>query len=294
MPTPTPKRETDQQLPDRVTMPLLALVTRESLDQDYVHAARRRAAGGEPPARSPDVRGVAAVTAVFGLMIALAAVQTARNADVDQASRDALVDRIDERKAEVDGLEERLDDLDDQLAELEAGGSRLRGQLAEQTVALRSLQVATGFVPVVGPGLRITVDDNPDGSEDGLVRASDLRRLVNGLWVARADAIAINGRRLTVRSPITQAGIAIQVNGNPLSPPYVVTAIGGEQMASAVRSTTSGVLFESLAQQFGFEVDRVAESEVELPAASPNLLRLRYAERPTADPDNQDSQEDLP
>ena len=50
---------------------------------------------------------------------------------------------------------------------------------------------------VHGPGLRITVSDNPDGSSDGRVRATDLRLLVNGLWQAGAEAIAINGRRLT-------------------------------------------------------------------------------------------------
>ncbi len=292
MPTPTPKRETDRQLPDRVTMPLLALVTRESLDQDYVHAARRRAAGGEPRARRANVRGVAAVAAVFGLMVALAAVQTARNADVDQASRDALVDRIDQRKAEVDALEERVDSLDEQLAELEAGGARLRGQLA----------AADGLAALAPGGHRLHRRwsgpgcGSPSTTTPTAATTAGCAPATCAGWSTGSGSPARTRSRSTAAGspcsrPITQAGIAIQVNGNPLSPPYVVTAIGGEQMASALRSTTSGVLFESLAQQFGFEVDRVAESEVELPAASPSLLRLRYAERPT---DNQDSEEDLP
>ena len=35
-------------LPDRVTMPLLDLVTREAVDEDYIQAARRRATKGLP------------------------------------------------------------------------------------------------------------------------------------------------------------------------------------------------------------------------------------------------------
>ena len=45
-PVDAPPRRPETPLPDRVTMPLLALVTNEAVDQDYVHAARRRVAAG--------------------------------------------------------------------------------------------------------------------------------------------------------------------------------------------------------------------------------------------------------
>ena len=85
------------------------------------------------------------------------------------------------------------------------------------------LALGTGFSAVEGRGLRVTVDDQPAGDPDGLVRATDLRVLVNGLWQAGAEAIAINGRRLTALSAIVNADIAIQVNKGPLSPPLDVT-----------------------------------------------------------------------
>jgi uncharacterized protein YlxW (UPF0749 family) len=277
-------------LPDRVTMPLLALVTREAVDEDYVHAARRRAAGGQPPAPSwGGHRGAAAVTAAFGLLVALAAVQTARNADVQEASRSALVDRIDERRADVAALEVRIDELRQQNAELQSTDQRTRGQLAETTVRLSTLQISTGFVAVSGPGLRVTVSDNPDGSTDGRVRASDLRLLVNGLWEAGAEAIAINGRRLSAMSAIVNSNIAVQVNRLPLTPPYVVTAIGEmPELQSGLATTTTGAQFRALADQFGFEVDRQNEAELLLPPAPDAQLRLRYAQQGTATPNNQE------
>ena len=55
-----------------------------------------------------------------------------------------------------------------------------------------------------------------------VVRDADLAILVDGLWNAGAEAIAINGQRLTALTPIRNAGPAIQVNSTPLVPPYVV------------------------------------------------------------------------
>ena len=280
-------------LPDRVTMPLLELVTREAVDEDYVHVARRRAAGDGPPApRRSGHRGAAVVTALFGLLVALAAVQTARNADVQEASREALVGRIDDRNAEVSSLEERIDAVREETAALRTTNARARGALGEATVQRRALQISTGFgVAVTGPGVRITVTDNPDGSADGRVRSSDLRLLVNGLWRAGAEAVAVNGRRLTALSAIVNANIAVQVNRVPLSPPYVVTAIGRDTLLGQLDASTSGARFQSLAAQFGFGVARQNEDEVLLPPAPETQLPLRWAE---SDAGLQDNGEETP
>jgi uncharacterized protein YlxW (UPF0749 family) len=274
-------------LPDRVTMPLLALVTAQAVDEDYVHAARRRAAGGGPSSpRWSGHRGAAVGTALFGLLVALAAVQTARNADVQEASRDALIDRIGTRQAEVSSARERISALRKENAGLQTADARTSGELAELTVRLRGLEISTGFVAVSGPGLRITVADNPDDSADGRVRATDLRRLVNGLWEAGAEAIAINGRRLSALSAIVNFNIAVSVNRSPLTPPYVVSAIGdAPAMRARLAETASGSQFQALADQFGFVVDPQNESELQLPQAPDIQLRLRWAETDPARPD---------
>jgi uncharacterized protein YlxW (UPF0749 family) len=277
-------------LPDRVTMPLLLLVTREAVDEDYVHAAQRRAAAGRArPASHPTrLRGAAAVTAVFGLLIALAAVQTARNADVSKASREALVERIDERRQTVESLDKRISDLQKGNGTRRTTSSRVQGQLAELTVKLRSLQVSTGFVAVRGPGMRITVSDNPDGTPDGRVRATDLRLLVNGLWQAGAEAIAINGRRLSGVSAIVNSSISVTVDQSPLTPPYVVSAIGDDTLAGRLESSSTAIQFQALAQQFGFVVDRQNDPELLLPSAPESQLRLRYAGQGSGGPANQE------
>jgi uncharacterized protein YlxW (UPF0749 family) len=171
-------------------------------------------------------------------------------------------------RAQNDGLVQQVADL------------TTAGQLLDE--ARSDLALSTGFAAAEGPGLRVTVDDQPQGDPDGLVRATDLRVLVNGLWEAGAEAIAINGRRLTSLSAIVNSAIAIQVNQGPLSPPYVVQAIGDQNLDADFVETQSGLTFLALAEQFGFVVERDTVSSLLLPAAPPSLQRLRYAERPSA------------
>ena len=59
----------------------------------------------------------------------------------------------------------------------------------------------------------MVVDDAPDTTDDKQrVLDLDLQKLVNGLWQVGAEAISINGQRLTSLSAIRDAGSSITVN----------------------------------------------------------------------------------
>ena len=98
------------------------------------------------------------------------------------------------------------------------------------------------------------------------------------------------GRPAPRRSPSTAAGsatsprivnsnIAIQVNRSPLTPPYVVAAIGDRDPRRAVLAEQRRPACGSrpLAEQFGFVVDRQNETELVPPGGPDAQLRLRYA-----------------
>ena len=68
-------------------------------------------------------------------------------------------------------------------------------------------------------------------SDTGRVRDRDMQRVVNGLWESGAEAISVNGQRLTALSAIRAAGDAILVDNKPLVPPYTVLAVGDGQAA---------------------------------------------------------------
>ena len=271
-------------LPSRVTTPLLTLITQQSLDEDYLHVAERRAAGEIPdnPARRPQVRA-GLVLVLFGLLVMTAVIQTNRNAGTDQAGRTTLIGRIDAERATVRSLQARIGRLDSTTTSQQAALSDLTDAAGSAQTRLRRIQIRTGYLAVRGPGVRITVTDPTTGDE--AVRDTDLRRLVNGLWQAGAEAIAINGQRLSVLSSIRNSGQVVNVNYQPLRPPYVVSAIGDTRTLQAdLLATASGAEFVGLVRQygFGFSMQNVDDDPgLVLPAAPARQLRSASILDPT-------------
>ena len=101
------RRERD--LPEHVTTPLLTLIVARSMDEDYAHVAQQRAAAGDvrPQVARPHLASVAAI-AVLGIMAAVVAAQTDRQADVDELSRAALVEQINSRSDDLQDLQGRV------------------------------------------------------------------------------------------------------------------------------------------------------------------------------------------
>lgn len=263
-------------LPPRVTMPLLTLITQQSLDEDYQHAAERRAGGAPPPHRPGTRRVAAAVIAVFGVLVSTAFVQNTRNVDVDNASRSTLIERITSQR-------ERVDAVQADIAELTRTNADLNDQLTEitddenaVTARLRGLQVQTGFVPVRGEGVRVVVESAPDAVPNDVLRDSDLALLANGFWSAGAEAIAIDGQRLTALSAIRNTGTSIEVNSVGISEPYFLEAIGDSGALQAnFFDTSSGLAFDSLARQHGFLYELDNDDALTLPGGPTRFLRLR-------------------
>lgn len=267
-----------QAVSDRARTPLLTLITEEALDRDYQVAASRR--DPDRPEGAGSRTAVVLVVAAFAMLVTVAAVQTSRNADVDHASRASLAQRIEARRALAADLQEEVAGLRAANSDAEAD---LRG-LGERVSSLQTrrleLGALTGFAGITGDGVRISLDNAPYADPNAQVRDSDLALLVDGLWSAGAEAIAINGQRLTALSAIRNSGPAIEVNSVGIAPPYTVTAIGdGRSLSADFISSRSGQAFVALAQQYGFryEMDRV--DSVQLPAAPASQRRLRSAER---------------
>ncbi len=275
-PTDTPLL--DPEVPARVRMPLLTLITQQSLDEDYLLAAEKKAAGAPRNPRGNPHRIAAVVIAAFGVLVATAFVQTSRNADVNDASRTSLIRRIDTER-------ERLADQTSRVADLRERNTALAreiGQTADSEqaalVLTRRLQVRTGFVAVTGEGVRVTVRDGPSGDANEEVHDADLELLVNGLWAAGAEAVAVNGQRITALAAVRKSGDAIRVNGVGIASPYAVEAIGDTRTLSGrLFDTATGLAFAGTADFFGFSYAVENVAELRLPSAPLGGLRLRWA-----------------
>ena len=259
---------------------LLDHITATSLDEDYAHAAARREAatgGGDAGApRRPRSAPLLAVLAVFGLLLTTAAVQTARTASSQERSRESLVAQVQERRAELTRIRERLREDRRETARTVRSRAAAADAAAELARRERRLGASAGTVAVTGPGVRITVDDRPDArTPRQVVLDEDLQRLVNGLWTAGAEAVSINGERLTGLSAVRGAGEAITVNFRSLRRPYVVQAIGDpDSLPARFIESAGGTWWLNLESVYQLRFDMSSEDSLTLPAVPPPSLRL--------------------
>jgi uncharacterized protein YlxW (UPF0749 family) len=262
-------------LPEHVTVPLLSLITQRSLDADYEHVAARRRAQGDAAAAHPVSRRTAGlVLLVFGLLVTVAAVQTSRNASASDASRESLIEQVDLRRQGLSDLQQQLNREQARVLALQHQTSSLRTQGQAAQARLARLGVRTGFGAVTGPGIRVTVSSAPDSGDNQLVRDSDLALLTDALWAAGAEAISVNGQRLTVLSAFRNVGIGVLLNSQPLRPPYVFDVIGNPNTLPAnLLSSPMGEKWYTLKDSLGFRFDVRDGGTMTLPSAPQQRLR---------------------
>jgi uncharacterized protein YlxW (UPF0749 family) len=269
-------------------MGLLNYLTATSLDEDYAHVSARKAAQPDDAdkaargrrLRSPSLAGLA-VLLVFGILVATAAVQTYRTADAAAARHDQLVKQVFARKDSLAALQERARTLRSEVQTLQTVQLQATAEGRAVQSRLTRLGLANGALPATGPGVRVIVDSGPSTSGDNAdVLDVDLQKLVNGLWLAGAEAISINGQRLTSLTAIKQGGGIMTVNFRRLSPPYTVSAIGNpDNLAARFVDTPGGQWWLDLQALYGlrFEINTVPEQEpLTLPAASRLTLRKAH------------------
>jgi uncharacterized protein YlxW (UPF0749 family) len=178
---------------------------------------------------------LASVLATLGFLVGTAVVTGNAERQKSAPRKAELVKLIDSRQSQVDDLDAAVETLREDLADAQKDLSRadFRDRRAAETALLLAEQAGT--VALVGPGLEVTLapSDRPSPSPEEAgayqIHDTDLQLVVNALWSAGAEAVAVNDSRLVATTPIRAAGGTIIVNFRPLSPPFVVTAIGADR-----------------------------------------------------------------
>lgn len=258
--------------PDR-SMDLLREIRESAVDADYT----RERAWTEPAhlrwLRLP-------VIVVTAALLAMSVISTTQAAPEQAKNREELVDNIEQTRARQDDLRLRSAELQDEVLALEEQALAHDEGRAWVEQEYADLAVVAAASPVSGPGLEIIVDDaDGDAAEDRVID-TDLQQLVNGMWRSGAEAIAINGHRLSSLTAIRGAGDAITVDYRSLTRPYTVQVIGDPQeLQQNFPATEGGVWWNYLTGNLGMEMDVSQSSSLRLPAAS--RTTLRYAEGET-------------
>ena len=258
----------------RERLNLIEQITQAAVASDYAPDGSTGAGLGAGRRRQR-VLVAAAALALAGFVLALGVSARILNSPVVNTQRADLIERI----AAVDGRHEALADdveaLRVEVAELRETNLQITSEGRQLAESIATLELATGYVMVEGPGAVVTLTDAPldeDSEDPDLERVldSDIQLTVNGLWAAGAEAIAINGQRLTAQSAIRSAASAILVNYRPLKPPYSVEAIGPPDLADRFAQTPDAAELQGVSEQFGIGLDTSPVDQVRLrPATGP-------------------------
>ena len=166
-----------------------------------------------------------------------------------------------ELKTEVLRWKERYEEAYENLDKLEEilDGKRKAATSNDDTSLklqeeLKLLNALIGTIDVTGDGVIITIADNTnvtnqtisiyDDISNYLIHDSDLIRLVNELKNAGAEAISINEERIINSTSITCDGNVVLINGNKISSPFTIKAIGSQATILGALQRTGGLLEE--------------------------------------------------
>ncbi|MFD1858528.1 DUF881 domain-containing protein [Aeromicrobium camelliae] len=241
---------------------LLDQLWQTALDDDY-YAVRERS-----PRRSARVLSGVTLLA-FGLLVSTAAVQTRTDAPAGDLERAALIDDIEAREELVESQRDRVQELTTEVEEL-------REAAAGAVVDDAGAAVVAADEPAAGPGIVITARSGDRGAA-AEISDLDLQLLVNGLWYAGAEAVAINGQRIGSMTAIRWAGEAVTVNYRTLNEPYEITAIGPPELEENWTANPSGRHWQHRSDASGVSWDIVADDELTVPAVPRARLSLTHA-----------------
>ncbi len=171
---------------------------------------------------------------------------TASQSFIDNGLRDEVLrwkEKYDNAYQELLASEKQLTQIREQATQNNTTANAKQEQIKKNNMLL-------GTVEVKGAGLEITLADNnaagkglidPSGV---LVHYNDLLQVVNALNNAGAEAISINGQRVITTTAITCEGNVIKVNGEKVSSPFAIKAIGSQGLLLGSMTMAGGYLDE--------------------------------------------------
>jgi uncharacterized protein YlxW (UPF0749 family) len=184
-------------------------------------------------ARRPPIT-LLVVLVLLGFLLVTTANATSAENRTQEPRRQALIDQILHERQNVGDLDKAVDELHGQVSSAQDAAARSSQQQEQQNQAQQDLALRAGTTAVKGSGLLVKLSDAPRQTGDDAkfdasrIQDSDIQLVVNALFAAGAEAVAVNDNRVVAVTPIRAAGGTIVVNYRPVNSPYRIAAIGAD------------------------------------------------------------------
>ena len=145
-------------------------------------------------------------------------------------------------------------------------------------------KISAGLVGMSGPGIRVTLDDSKqipkanDNANVYVIHEQYIREIIDYLWNGEAEAIAVNGQRITSSSEIYCNGSNISINGVAKYPPFIIEAIGNQDNLSSALNflTTWSTMLASYQTEYGITRKMELVNKINIGVGTPKTYQ--YAE----------------
>ena len=172
-------------------------------------------------------------------------------------------EQLQRQRERITDARRRLYQLELQLRQYEVSGPQGQSALQVSREDLRRITAFGGLAAVDGQGIEVDVN----GQLDPIA----LNDLVNELRNAGAEAIAVNGVRITARSVAIQGPRGLQVDGVDVGQRFTLRAIGSPDGLLSAMQRPGGIISQlKLFVSATIEIRQV--QSVVLPASAVSLL----------------------
>lgn len=209
---------------------------------------------------------------VFGLLITTQfRVQKQIPLDSTRTRNEDLAAQLDVTQKNLEAVQTERDQLAKQVEELQKAAAEQNPVVPDTT----RLELLAGTVDTKGPGVIVTVQEDPDMRDKARVQDEDLWLIVNELNAAGAEGIAINGQRITALSGIRNVGQRVMIYQTLTASPFEIVAVGDPAVLETALRMRGGVI-ETL-ERYGIDVTVARSDQILLPAFR-STPEFRYAQ----------------
>jgi len=149
----------------------------------------------------------------------------------------------DQAAKDLAAAESNLEKIRNQAASNNSNDAAVEAQIQKGNGLL-------GLTDVTGDGVTVVLNDGKDASQtdssnvsDTLIHQQDIQEVVNELFNAGAEAISINGQRVTNQTAIFCDGNIVRINNVKISVPIAIQAIGSTEGLYGALTRQGGIIY---------------------------------------------------
>lgn len=194
--------------------------------------------------------------------VSISGITTSSNKELNELKTQVL-----KMKERYDEIFEKIDIYQKELEKARKNATSSDKELKNIEEKINKYNILLGSTDVKGQGVRITLADAVTTSllrtiydpKELIIHNTDILEVVNELKTAGSEAIEVNGQRILEDTAIACDGNVIVINGEKVSSPFIINAIGFPERLAALNSEDG---YLKRLEQYGIKSTFKSENEI--------------------------------